>query len=151
MISYYNLIPIFQIFNEVEHLFKYFLARCVLLWNAYNFPWWFLLLKFICRCSIYIIWIPLFFFLLHWVAGGILIPSVYVYVLSCSIMSNSLRPHGLQHARFMGILQVRIVEWVAMPSSRGIFPIQALKPGFPHCRQILYHLSHEGSPECWGG
>ena len=29
---------------------------------------------------------------------------------------------------------------------QGIFPTQGLKPGFPHCRQILYELSHKGSP-----
>ena len=29
---------------------------------------------------------------------------------------------------------------------QGIFPTQGLKPGFPHCRQILYQLSHKGSP-----
>ena len=29
---------------------------------------------------------------------------------------------------------------------QGILPIQGLKPGLPHCRQILYHLSHQGSP-----
>ena len=29
---------------------------------------------------------------------------------------------------------------------QGIFPTQGLNPGFPHCRQILYHLSHQGSP-----
>ena len=29
---------------------------------------------------------------------------------------------------------------------QGIFPIQGLKPGLPHCRRILYHLSHQGSP-----
>ena len=29
---------------------------------------------------------------------------------------------------------------------QGIFPTQGLKPGLPHCRQILYHLSHQGSP-----
>jgi len=28
----------------------------------------------------------------------------------------------------------------------GIFPTQGLNPGLPHCRQILYQLSHEGSP-----
>ena len=28
----------------------------------------------------------------------------------------------------------------------GIFPIQGLNPGLPHCRQIHYHLSHKGSP-----
>ena len=27
-----------------------------------------------------------------------------------------------------------------------IFPIQGSKPGLPHCRQILYPLSHQGSP-----
>jgi len=39
----------------------------------------------------------------------------------------------------LGILQPRILEWVAMPSSRG--------PSQPrdrtHCRQILHHLSHQ--------
>ena len=28
----------------------------------------------------------------------------------------------------------------------GIFPTQGLNPGLLHCRQILYHLSHQGSP-----
>ena len=30
---------------------------------------------------------------------------------------------------------------------QGIFPTQGSNPGLPHCRQILYHLSHWGSPE----
>ena len=29
---------------------------------------------------------------------------------------------------------------------QGIFPIQGLNPGLPHCRWILYRLSHKGSP-----
>jgi len=29
---------------------------------------------------------------------------------------------------------------------QGIFPTQGLNSGLPHCRQILYHLSHQGSP-----
>ena len=28
----------------------------------------------------------------------------------------------------------------------GIFPTQGSNPGLVHCRQILYHLSHQGSP-----
>ena len=28
---------------------------------------------------------------------------------------------------------------------QGIFLTQGLNPGLPHCRQILYHLSHQGS------
>ena len=30
---------------------------------------------------------------------------------------------------------------------QGIFPTQGSKPGLPHCRWILYHLSHQGSPK----
>ena len=29
---------------------------------------------------------------------------------------------------------------------QGIFPAQGSNPGLPHCRQILYQLSHKGSP-----
>ena len=29
---------------------------------------------------------------------------------------------------------------------QGIFPTQRLNLGLLHCRQILYHLSHQGSP-----
>ena len=29
---------------------------------------------------------------------------------------------------------------------QGIFPTQGSNPGLPHCRQTLYHLSHQGSP-----
>ena len=28
----------------------------------------------------------------------------------------------------------------------GIFPTQGSNPGLPHCRWILYELSHKGSP-----
>ena len=45
-----------------------------------------------------------------------------------------------------GIVQARILEWVAFPFSRGIFPIQGSNPGLQHCRQTLYQLSHKGSP-----
>ena len=29
---------------------------------------------------------------------------------------------------------------------QGIFPIHGSNPGLSHCRQILYHLSHQGNP-----
>ena len=45
----------------------------------------------------------------------------------------------------MGILQARILEWVAVPI-QGIFPPQGSNPGLLHCRQIFYQLSHQGSP-----
>ena len=46
-----------------------------------------------------------------------------------------------------GILQARILEWVAIPFSRGIFPNPGSNPGLPHCRWILYYMSHQGSPD----
>ena len=45
-----------------------------------------------------------------------------------------------------GILQARILEWVAFPFSRGIFPTQESNPGLLHYGLILYQLSHLGSP-----
>ena len=32
---------------------------------------------------------------------------------------------------------------------QGIFPTQRSNLGLLHCRQILYHLSHQGSPLYW--
>ena len=43
----------------------------------------------------------------------------------------------------LGILQARILEWVAFPFSKGIFPTQGSKPGLPPCRWILHRLSHK--------
>ena len=45
-----------------------------------------------------------------------------------------------------GILQARILEWVAIPFSRGILPTRGSNPGVLHYRQILYQLSYQGSP-----
>ena len=46
-----------------------------------------------------------------------------------------------------GILQARILEWVAYSFSRGSSqprdPTQGLNPGLPHYRWILYQLSHK--------
>ena len=38
-----------------------------------------------------------------------------------------------------GILQVRILEWVAVPSP-GDLPSLGIEPGLPHCWRILYQL-----------
>ena len=38
---------------------------------------------------------------------------------SCSVVTNYLQPYGLYR-----ILQARILEWVAFPFSRGIFPTE---------------------------
>ena len=52
----------------------------------------------------------------------------------------------LQTPLSMGILQAKILEWAAMPSSRGSFQPRDRTPGLLHCRWILHRLSHQGSP-----
>ena len=47
--------------------------------------------------------------------------------------------------RVHGMLQARILEWVAFPLLQRIFPTQGLNPGLPHCGWILYQLIHKGS------
>ena len=61
---------------------------------------------------------------------------------SHSVVSDSLR-HGLYSpwnspGQNTGVGSLSLLQ--------GIFPTQGLNPGIPHCRQILYQLSHEGSP-----
>ena len=63
-------------------------------------------------------------------------------------MSNSLQPHGLQPARLLyprnspgkntGVCGHALLQ--------GNFLTQGLNLGLPHCREFLYHLSHQGSP-----
>ena len=107
-------------------------------------------------------------------------------MLSRSVVSHSLQPHGLQPARLLcpsdspgnwsglpcpppGALPnpgikprsptVQADSLPPEPSGKskntgvgslsllqGIFVTQGLNQGLPHCRQILYQLSHLGSP-----
>ena len=59
-----------------------------------------------------------------------------LYVCACvfspSVTSNSLWPCGLQPARLLvhGIVQARILEWVAISSSRGSYNL-GIKPSSP--------------------
>ena len=47
----------------------------------------------------------------------------------------------------------RGVKWKSGSRSllQGIFPTQGSNPSLPHCRQILYQMSHRGSPRKQGG
>ena len=66
-------------------------------------------------------------------------------IVSLPAVSDSLRPmdHNPPGSSVHGTLQIRILEWVAMPSSKG--RPQGLNPDLLHCRQIFYCLSHQGS------
>ena len=67
---------------------------------------------------------------------------------SRSLVSDSLRPHGLYGPRNClgqnpGVGSLSLLQ--------GIFPTQGLNPGLPHRRQILYQLSHREAQKYWSG
>jgi len=69
---------------------------------------------------------------------------VWVHALVTQSYLNLCDPMNcnLPGSSVNGIFQARILEWVDIP-----FLSQGLNLGLLHCRKILYHLSHEGSPE----
>jgi len=75
--------------------------------------------------------------------------NLYVRCLACSVTQSCLTlcdptdcsPPG---SSVHGILQARILEWIAISSSRGIFSTRGSNLSLLHllhCRQILYHLA----------
>ena len=64
--------------------------------------------------------------------------------ISHSVVFNSLDPMECSPpgSSVQGILR----KQVAIPFSRRIFLTHRSNPSLLHCRQILYHLSHYGSP-----
>ena len=72
-------------------------------------------------------------------------------IVSCSVVSNSLQPHGLQPSKL-------ICPWNSPSKNTGvgshsprIFPTQGSNPGLLHCRQILFTERHGWSREATGG
>ena len=65
-----------------------------------------------------------------------------------SVMSYSLRSHGLQLAKFLCSWNSpgKNTEVGCHSLLQEIFPIQGLNLGLLHCGQILYHLSHQFQP-----
>ena len=61
---------------------------------------------------------------------------------SRSVVSDSLRPHGLSPWNFPD----QNTEVGSLSLLQEVFPAQGSNPGLPHCRWILYQLSHKGSP-----
>ena len=68
--------------------------------------------------------------------------------VSHSVVFDSLQPMdcSLPGSSVHGILQARILEWIAIPFSRGIFLTQGSNLGLLHCWWVLYCLSHQGRP-----
>ena len=68
--------------------------------------------------------------------------------ISCSVVSDSLQP---MDGSWPGSICIRFSQqeyWRDCHSLlQGILLTQESNPGFLHCRQILYCLSHQGSPD----
>ena len=62
---------------------------------------------------------------------------------SHSVVSNFLRPHGLYSPWTSPGQNTRVHSLSLL---QGIFPTEGSSPDLPHCRWILYQLSHQGSP-----
>ena len=88
--------------------------------------------------------------------------NIHTYIHTCvqacpgtSVVSNSLRPHGLSPARLLcllAILQARILEWAAMPSSRGSSLLRDRTCiSYISCtsREVLDHEGPLGSPHTY--
>ena len=69
---------------------------------------------------------------------------------ACLVVSNSLQPHGLQTARLLCPLDFpgKNTGMGSQSLLQEIFLTQGSNPGLLHCKQILYHLSHQGSSPC---
>ena len=62
---------------------------------------------------------------------------------SCSVVTNSLQPHRLYSPWNSSGQNTGVGSRSPL---QGIFPTKGSNPGLPHCRQILYQLSHQRSP-----
>ena len=62
---------------------------------------------------------------------------------SCLVVSDSVTPWTTRSMEFFpgqntGVSNCSLLQ--------GIFPTEESNPGIPHCRQILYQISHQRSP-----
>ena len=80
-------------------------------------------------------WLSIVNFIVHKVKSG-----------SCSVVSNSLQPHGLPCQAVLTLEFPGQNPGVGSCSLlQAIFQTQGLNPGLLQCRWILYHLSYQES------
>ena len=70
------------------------------------------------------------------------------FVQSCLTLCNAI-DCSLPGSSVHGIPQARVLERIAIPFSRGSSQPRESNLSLPHCRQIPYCLSHQGSPGMW--
>ena len=84
--------------------------------------------------------------------------------LSLSLSHTHTNKHTCPHSYYSGTMSPFLCIWPEIDITnpwngshkltakchfllQGIFPTQGSNLGLPHCRQMLYHLSHQGSPQ----
>ena len=79
-----------------------------------------------------------------WIKIWAVINSVVFIAQSCPTLCNHMdcSPPG---SSVHGLSQARILEWVAISFSRGSSN-PGIKPWSSALQEVLYHLSHQGSP-----
>ena len=126
-----------------------------------SFPSWLITACWICLPVLYsrtLLFICLTYDSLHWLMPHSVLPAPwpyhsYPFVMNalclvaqlCLTLWNPV-DGSLPGSSPWGILQARILEWVALPSFRGFSQPRDRTQVSRHCRQILYHLSHQLSP-----
>ena len=74
-----------------------------------------------------------------WRLNNMLLKNQWIKV---KVASDSLQPHRLFRPRNSPGQNTGVCS---LSPLQGIFPTQGSNPGLPHCRWILYQLSHKGS------
>ena len=72
--------------------------------------------------------------------------AVIVYLLNCIRLFCNPMDYRVPGSSVPGILQARILEWVAYFLLQGIFLIQGLNPQLLHWQVDSLPLTHQGSP-----
>ena len=70
----------------------------------------------------------------------------FKYVLSCSVMSDSVTTWTVACSSVHGDSPGKNTRVGCHALLQGVFPTQGSNEGLPHCKWILYCLSHQGSP-----
>ena len=70
-------------------------------------------------------------------------PCMHAQLLSCVWLFETSWPGSSVY----GILKLRILDWVAMPSSRGSFPLKDQTRGSWIDKQVLYDWAPWEAPE----
>ena len=85
------------------------------------------------------------YFILYCVFNSVSLQTATAKIYKVKWKSLShVRLFAIPWTTVQGILQAKILEWVAFPSL-GDLPNPGIEPRSPACGQILYQLSHKGS------